>query len=247
MLKVVFKLCLLFLFTVSFASQNTMLEAQKAYEDNDYITAITIYESLIAQNYESLELYYNLGNAYYKDGKLAKAILNFERAKKISPLDEDIAYNLELAKSSQVDSFEEIPDFGISKRFQAFVCALSANTWGLITVLFFVVGLMFALFFVFKSNLKKVSTVLFPLSFILFGMSFFFGAKAKYYTETKKEAIIIGASVDVQSIPNNTGTKLFIIHSGLKVDVEEVLNEWVEVKLPNGDIGWVKNSDLEII
>ncbi len=219
------------------------------YSNNEFEKAIAAYESIIKKGYESAELYYNLGNAYYKSNKIPYAILNYERAKKLNPQDEDIDFNLRLANTHVVDKIDNIPEFFLSSWWKNFMRLLSSNTWGVISMGLFVISLAgFVVFFLSQVPLaRQFSFWIGVLLLIGSAISFNFSRKQYWVAENEPDAIVLTPSITVKSSPSDGGTDLFLIHEGLKVKVTDKLGDWREIKLSDGNEGWIKETDLIII
>jgi tetratricopeptide (TPR) repeat protein len=231
------------------AQQMQLLDsAANSYTNKNYEKSISIYEDILKSGFESPELYYNLGNAYYKSNKIPYAILNYERAKRISK-DEDVEFNLRLANTHIVDKIEELPKFFLSVWWNKLVHILSSNQWGIISIITFVTGLLFLLIF-FLTRTISTRKFSFTLGVILLFVSittFSFSHKQYWLSINEPEAIIVTPSIVVKSSPNEDGTKLFLIHEGLKVTITDKLGNWREIRLSDGNQGWVKSDDLAII
>lgn len=249
MKNILVALITLFLSSISFANdkEHRAQLAQKAYEKGDFLEAIKHYESIASQGFESFELYYNLGNAYFKASSYPQAILNYERANRIDPLDEDLAFNLQLANNYQIDELNVVPELGIRSWFKSFVLSLSAGVWGIISLMFFLLTLGGILTILLKQEYKKIGFITSPIFFVLFIFFLFLGNRAIKYTEKHDSAIVMSASVTVKSVPGSSGSDLFVIHNGLKLKVLEAENNWFKIKLPDGNVGWLEKSSLEII
>lgn len=226
-----------------------MDSAASYYSAAKFEKAIETYEKVLANGYESAELYYNLGNAYFKSNKVAQSIVNYERAKRLLPADEDIEFNLRLANTHVVDKIDVIPEFFLSSWWNKFNQILSSNQWAIISLSSFVLSLLLLLFF-FLSQQVVARKVTFWLGLLLIVASVFtfnFSRKQKWLAENEPEAIIQTPSVVVKSSPSENGTELFLIHEGLKVKVTDHLNDWREIRLPDGNKGWIKNLDVIVI
>jgi tetratricopeptide (TPR) repeat protein len=229
--------------------QQLVDSAANFYAASQYEKAIAAYQQVIENGYESAELYYNLGNAYYKSNKIPLAITNYERALKLAPGDEDILFNLQLANTHVVDKIEIIPEFFLTSWWNRFIQLFSSNQWALLSISTFVAGLVLLLVFFLSGRVvaRKLSfwmAVLFILASIF---SFNFSRKQKWFALNEPEAIIMTPSIVVKSAPSETGTELFLIHEGLKVKVTDKLGDWREIKLSDGNKGWVKHEDLIVI
>ncbi|MFP4025582.1 MAG: tetratricopeptide repeat protein [Thiohalospira sp.] len=229
---------------------NILLDsANQSYTNGNYAQAINQYEKILEQGYESAALYYNLGNAYYKQNIIEKAILNYERALLLKPNDEDIKYNLEMANRLTVDRIEKLPDFFLSVWFKNIVNWFSSDLWAIISISSFLLTLVFISIYLYtrKYGLKKLS---FWLGFVLILISIFsltISYKQKQKILVKDTAIIMSPSITVKSSPDKSGTDLFVIHEGTKVWIQDHVGEWKEIKLSDGSEGWLKAENIEEI
>jgi len=229
--------------------QTIIDSANKYYSDAKYEKAINLYNSIIDKGFESAELYYNIGNAYFKSEDIANAILYFEKAKKIKPNDEDINYNLEVANSRISDKIEEIPELFFVKWWRNIKNLYCVDTWAKISVFtisfFFVLALVY---FMSKNNLmRKFSFFSGIILIILFTISLNFSIKKYKSTINQNEGIIFTPSITVKSSPNKNSVDLFVVHEGTKIKVIDELGEWVEIKIANGSVGWLKKENLKMI
>lgn len=227
----------------------TKVEGDSAYINNDFAFAIQIYESLLKQG-EAPEIYYNLGNSYYKTDDIARAILNYERALLLSPGNADIRANLEIARSKAVDKVTPIPEIFFVTWIKSLVNSQSSDAWaktGIVSFLLFLVSLAVFLF-THRIKWKKVgfcATVLLLFATVLSNV---FASQQKKYLTEHNDAIILSPSVTVRSTPSESGTSLFILHEGRKVEIKDnSMREWKEIRLEDGKVGWVPASSVEII
>ncbi|WP_020532688.1 tetratricopeptide repeat protein [Flexithrix dorotheae] len=224
-------------------------QAEEAYNAGQYEEAISNYEKIASQGYEAFELYYNLGNAYYKSENYAAAILNYERAKKLDPDQEDLLFNLSLAQEHTVDKFDKLPELSVAKWYKSFINAVSSNGWSIMSMITFVVflaGLSIFLFF-YDIQIKKIAIWVTLVFFIFSGTSFVFAWQQKKFAEENLEAIVFEPSVTVKSMPDDNGTRLFVIHEGTKVKVMEIKENWKKIKLSDGNVGWLKGETIQEI
>ena len=195
----------------------TKAEGDSAYIKDDYATAIQIYESLL-KNGESADVYYNLGNSYYKAGEIAKAVLNYERALLMKPGNSDIRANLE-----------------------------AWATWGIVSFILFIIALYFFIFSK-QIILKKGGFISGIVFLIVVICSNLFASEQKERLVNRSEAIVMNPSVTVRSTPSESGTSLFILHEGRKVSIKDnSMKEWKEIRLEDGKVGWVPASAIEVI
>jgi tetratricopeptide (TPR) repeat protein len=240
----------LFLSISLFAAESNTKEAgDKAYAQSNYAEAIRIYESIL-QKGESAEVYYNLGNCYYKHNEMAKAILNYERALLLKPYDSDIRNNLEIARSKTLDKVDPAPDIFFITWIKALINLLSVDRWAKLGILFFLLLLGSVSFYIFSNRLliKKIGFIC-GLTFLAFTIcANLFAYKQKSDLVNRDSAIIMSHSVIVRSTPNDNGTKLFEIHEGRKVSISDnSMTDWKEIQLEDGKVGWVHLSDIQII
>lgn len=218
--------------------------ADQAYIAQDYQKAIELYEEILGQDYTSAEVYYNLGNAYFKSGKIAPSVLNYERALKLAPNDEDIQFNLRLVNLSVKDKVEVIPELFFVTWWKTFLKVFTTDGWAWSAVVAFVLGLAGLLLFKLSSEegMKRLTfyTALFAL--IWTALSVYAAEKNYDHVVNDKRAVIFAYTQTAKSAPNDNGKDLFVIHEGLVVTVEDNLNGWIRIKLSNGDVGWIPES-----
>lgn len=220
-----------------------------AYIKNDYKSAIQIYEALLEKG-EAAEVYYNLGNCYYKTNDIAKSILNYERALLLDPGNTDIRVNLEMARAKTVDKITPIPDIFFVAWIKSLINCLSVDAWAKCGILFFILFLVaVALFFFSKqASLKKGGFIGGIVFFILVVLSNIFASQQKGVLVNRNAAIVLVPSVTVRSTPSESGTSLFILHEGSKVELKDnSMREWKEIRLEDGKVGWVPTSSIEVI
>lgn len=250
MRKLIFILSLIVVTFITNAQPENMLkEANQLYASNEFNKAQKIYETIVNQGFESAELYFNLGNACYKNQELTKAILYFEKASLLAPNDEEIQFNLELANQFVVDKIVPLPRPFFLKWGQSILNLFTANGWAFISIITFIIILGLAALFIFSTTLsiRKISfsAAIFFLAISL--LSFVLAGKQKSKLTNRNHAIIFATTVTVKSSPSESGTDLFVIHEGLKVEIKEELGSWADIKLEDGNTGWVKKMVLEKI
>lgn len=243
---------LIFSLVISIVVLSQQAEFDKAnalYKSANYQNAIAIYEQISITNGTSPELYYNIGNAYFKAGELSNAILNYERALRLAPNYEDARNNLEFAQSKVVDNIVQIPPFFLKKWTAVFVKLLSIDQWYVVSVVMFVLTLALALFFIFGSSLvlRKIAFYAAFVGIAITIATVSFATVRRNQLTQHNDAIIMSPTVTVKSSPDKSGTDLFQLHEGTKVNIQSTLDKWVEVKLGNGNIGWIEAINIERI
>lgn len=241
-------LILLFAFTLQ-AQQDLLKKANELYTKEQFKEAIDVYEQILMTSLESSEVYYNLGNAYFKTNQFPKAILNYERAKLLSPDDEDINFNLQVANQRVVDAIQELPGIFITRWWNSLINSQTTDTWAIMSIVAFVVFLVLAglYFFAHSGALRRIA---FWSAWVLFGFSMLtwsFAATQKSRLVDHNYAIVMTPTVTVKSSPSEKGTNLFVVHEGLKVKITDKLGDWLEVKLADGNKGWLEAESIERI
>ncbi len=223
--------------------------ANQAYAQGRFEKSIEFYNRILAQGKEAPGIYYNLGNAYYKTYQLAPAILNYEKARLRAPQNDDIQYNLELARQQVTDKIEKIPEFFLTRWFRNFVDIFSSDTWAVVSMVTFILFLVLFSLYLYSNRLglKKTSFWTGILALIIAVASFAFAFQQKKDITNNQQAIIFSSKVTVRSSPAESGTELFVIHEGTKVYLEEKMGEWYEIRLADGSQGWLKNTHIEPI
>jgi len=227
-------------------AQSDFDAANAAYADGRYEEAAAIYQSLIDDQPDAT-LYYNLGNARFKQGELAQAILNYERALRLKPNYKDAQYNLAFAESKITDNIVE-QDFFLSVWARSVRNCLSESTWFILSVVLFITGLVCLLLFLLGRTawLRKTA---FHIAWIalLFALIAGLNAGSLHKRDTlRNEAVITQGVVNAKSSPDRSGTDLFTLHEGTKVTIRETLGEWSNVHVGSNE-GWIRTSCLERI
>ena len=231
------------------ADNVTKAQGDSAYMRNDYASAIQIYESLLKKG-EAAEVYYNLGNSYYKADDIAKAILNYERALLLQPGNADIRANLEIARSKTIDKVVSVPDIFFVAWIKSLTNCLSVDAWAKLGIVFFILLLIsFSLFFFSQQIIWKKSGFIAGILFLVFTvLSNIFASEQKSELLDRNDAIVLSPSVTVRSTPSESGTGLFVLHEGHKIEIKDnSMREWKEIRLEDGKVGWIPASAIEVI
>lgn len=231
------------------AQESTLKEAEEAYAKEDYTQAIELYESILKSYGESAMVYYNLGNAYYKAGKVAPAILNYERALLLNPGDSDTRFNLQVARQKTVDKIEPIGEFFLTRWIGTVEDVYSADgwaKWGVASFLLFI-GCLVLFFFSKWIRLKKIGFFA-GICFLLISLvANLFADSQQDKLLHRADAIVFASTVTVKSSPDASGTDLFILHEGTKVTIKSTLGEWSEIQLEDGNVGWMPSKEIQQI
>ncbi len=235
---------------VTFANTNTTLQkANTAYQAGFYENAATLYEQIIEQGKVSSVIYYNLGNSYFKMDEISKAILNYERALKLDPSNEDITYNLRIANNKIVDKIDQLPQLFYIKWWKSLKQLSSPDGWATLFIIFFFTFFLITAFFLLSTSIRLRRTFLISGLVILVFSALSFILALQTYKESafNRDAIVFTPSLPVKSSPEESGIDLFVIHEGLKVQIIDHLTGWEEIRIANGSKGWVKSETIERI
>ena len=239
----------LFNFYTLTAFSVTKAEADSSYVNENYQQAVEQYEALLKEG-ASADLYYNLGNAYYRMDNITQAILNYERALLLSPGDADIRFNLQLARSKTVDKIVPQSEFFVTTWYRSLVNLFSVDGWAYVSLISLAVAIILALLYLFATPLwlRKMGFFGGALMVVAFLLANLFAWNQKQIVSHRNGAIIIQSAVPVKSTPAQNGTDLFILHEGTKVVVtDDSMDGWREIRVPDGKQGWIETAQMEII
>ncbi len=219
------------------------------FSEGNYGKALEEWTSLYTAGYRSAILDYNIGNAYFKLGNIPASILFYERARLRKPADEDITYNLSIARAMTTDRLDEIPELFFVRWYDFFSLVLASDSWAVISLVSFILCLVFLSFYFYSSKytIKVTGFWLALVALLLSLASFSFSLRNRKLIHESNKAIIFSPIVNGKSSPDDSGTDLFVIHEGLRVSVEDEVGDWKEIRLPDGNKGWVPANSLEII
>jgi len=222
-------------------------EANQAYAAGNYEEAIIGYENILTQT-PSAEVYYNLGNAYFKTGEIARAILSYERCLRLEPQHKDAQFNLRFAQSRIIDNIEDNHRFFLMQWAQAVRDWLAEGTWLCVAVVLFLLGLIGLFLFAFTHPiaLRKSAFYIGVLAFLMSIISLWCGLSLHHRDMAREEAIITQGIVNAKSSPDKSGTDLFALHEGTKVRIHDTVGDWCEIHVGD-NIGWIRLSALERI
>jgi tetratricopeptide (TPR) repeat protein len=251
MKKNILMFAVLFLALFSYATENQLIiaKANKAYTDGLFTNAADLYKQVLASGNESWELYYNLGNSYYKMNDFASAILYYEKAKKLNPGNEDINFNLKVTNNKIADKIEPLPELFYKRWYRNLVELFPVDIWARITILTFILSLLFALFYVMSQRvyLRKIGFWTGILFFILSLVSAHLSYQNYTTLQNNTEAIIFAPTVTIKSSPDEKSIDLFVLHEGTKVNILDNIGNWYEIQIMNGSVGWLPVSSVEKI
>lgn len=221
----------------------------RQYAKGQYQQAIASYQHLIDEGYESAALYFNIGNACYKNDDIPSAIWYYEKAHKLAPGDDDINFNIRFANQKTTDRIDEAPEFFLAKWWRSFILMFSLNILSVLNiVLWILAGLALAVYLFTRSvSLKKTSFYSAISLFILGIVTIFMANRQEAYFDNHHQAIVFSGTVIVKSAPGANAKTLFVIHEGTKVDVLDTSNGRLKIRLANGNEGWIGTADVKEI
>jgi tetratricopeptide (TPR) repeat protein len=251
-MKKIIVFVLFFICTLTVQAQTTdslWAEANNLYASGNYKEAAVFYDMIEASGGASADLFYNMGNACFKQNILSKAILYYERALKLQPANPDIIHNLAMAEAMTIDKIEAVPEFFLAIWIKNIRNMAGVDTWAWLSVILFFLFLLFlwVFFFARSISLRKISFVFSILVLLLSVNSLTFASYRKAALYDNTAAIISPAVIMVKSSPDTSGKDLFILHEGTKVKILETLGEWQYIRLADGKQGWILKYALDVI
>ena len=254
MKRITYIFCIIFFATsLGIHAQTTVDAAAESYRKGEYAKSIELYERIVAQslsdNRESAEIYYNLGNAYFRNDDIAKAILNYERALLLKPGDSDIRHNLRFARTRIEDRIDTAGNLFFVNLFNTLQNRFTSNTWGAVGIISFLLLLTCIGVFLF-TNSVLIKKVVFYTGIVLLCVSLVsnvFAFRQKNRILRRDGGIIMSASASIMTSPDMNSKELFRLHKGTKVKLNRTDGNWYEIEIPNGSVGWTSKDNVEII
>jgi tetratricopeptide (TPR) repeat protein len=224
-------------------------EAGTQYKMKKYDVAAKTYEKILQEGYESSQLYYNLGNVYFKLNDIPSSIWYYEKASKLDPGDDDILFNLRLVNTKIVDKIESVPELFYNRWWKNIRSLYAPDGWARITIIlltfFFFLTALYLLMK--KIIIRKLSFWLALVLLISCGLSFIFAHQTYKLRIDQQQAIIFNPAVNIKSSPDDNSVDIFVLHEGTKVTVTDNLGDWYKILIANGSVGWVKADAMKII
>lgn len=230
-------------------AQNPLKAANDLYIANKFEAAQTAYLAILEQGLESHALYYNLGNCYYKQNKYSLAVLQYERALLLGANHKKTIDNLSLARTYVGDAIEPLPELFISKWLRQLHLSMSANSWAILTMVAFLLFFVALGTYLFsrKVFVRKISFLTSALILFVSIWLGFLANKQHQFASNHQYAIVLTESQQAMSAPNDSGNEVFIIHEGTKVKIISQIDNWLEIRLADGNLGWIPQKSLERI
>ena len=227
----------------------TKNNADTEYQKGNYQQAIRDYEEIL-KNGESAEIYFNLGNAYYRTDNITKAVLNYERARLLSPGDDDINFNLQFARSKTIDKITPQSEMFFVTWYKSLVNFTSVDNWAKTGILCIVMALLLVLLYLFGSQLmlRKIGFFGGLAFFVIFLLSNLFAFQQKQALDNRTGAIIMAPSVNIKKTPAKNSADQFVLHEGTRVDIiDKGMTDWRCIRVGDGREGWIETKAIEEI
>lgn len=231
------------------ANAITKKNADDEYKKGNYQQAIRDYEELLKQG-PSADLYFNLGNSYYRTDNITRAVLNYERALLLSPGDEDIRFNLQMARSKTIDKITPKSEMFFVTWYKSLVNFTSVDGWARTAIISIAIALLLILCYLFgnKVLLRKLGFYGAVIFVFLFILSNIFAYEQKCILTRNTGAIVVSPSASLKKTPVANSEYSTIIHEGTKIEiVDDTMKDWKLVKLEDGREGWILTSQIERI
>lgn len=228
----------------------TKAMADSAYTHERYAEAAFIYRQLTDSLGESAQLYFNLGNCYYRLDSIARAILYYERARLLDPSDDDIRLNLEMARAKTVDKVVPTSEMFFVAVYRSLVLSLSITEWAVLAIVSFILALAAFCVYLFVPSIaaKKVGFTVAVVALLLCIFANVAAFQQRSHIQHRTGAVVMTPSAVVKSTPSASGTDLFILHEGTHVDIiDDSMREWVEIHMSDGKDGWLSRENIEVI
>ena len=250
-MKKIVTITVFFISIVSFSQETIKLfaEGNTFYKTEDYSRAVEIYLAIEEQGFESTELFYNIGNCYYKMNKVAPSIYYYEKALKIDPSFEDARFNLAYAKRMTIDVIEELPKTFLQRFSQNVIQKFSFETLAITAVsASFLMAVLFLLYYFsggIKTKLLFFNSAI--LAFFILLITVFFAFSNYSTVQKNRQAIIFALQAEIKNAPTPSGEEVFELHEGTKVIILDELDDWKKIKITDGKTGWISSEDLKEI
>ena len=229
--------------------QSLKQKADDAYSKGKYQEAIVNYEAALKKG-KSADIYYNLGNAYYRTDNVTRAVINYEKARLLAPGDDDINHNLEVARSKTIDNIQPGEKIFFKVWFEDIKTSMGIDTWATLSLISLVVALILFLVYLFVKQMavRKVAFYLSLVLVIFFIFGNVFASQLKDFATSSSAAIIVSPTVTAKKTPTDQAADVCVLHEGTRVEItDNALKGWYGFRLADGREGWITDKDVEVI
>ena len=242
---------IVFLFVSGLSAQNEVLfsRATDAYNAGEYAKAIEYYQKILDNGKHSPELYFNMGNAYYKSDEIGPSIYYYEKALLLKPNDQEIKNNLGYAEKARLDAIDKLPESATTRFYNAIIGKFTFDDWasfGVAMIFLFVIA--YIAYYALNVAIQKRISFIISITALVLSLTAVSFAYLQYKAfKSDNPAIIFQREVTVTSEPNERSERIFTLHEGTKVNVLEELNDWMKIKIADGQTGWLPSEDLKLL
>ena len=220
--------------------EDKFFQANKFYSQGEYQKAALLYEKITNSGVKTGNIYYNLGNTYFKLGRKGKAILNYERALKLIPQDEDLSANISFVRSVLAEAQPEEKLSWFEKIYIPFRDIMSADAWAILSFVSYLTFFSVIVIAIFIAGFRKLARYFVCFLLILIILSFIFMLSRIRDTELNKEGIIVAEEVEVRYSPSFSGAVAFRLHEGIKASIIRCEGDWCQIRLSRDKSGWIE-------
>mgnify|MGYP001189307299 FL=1 len=243
------RLLYIFIFLLNNQSLDSIFDSSNDfYTNGNYQMAIEGYKSILNSGFESAELYYNLGNAFYKLNNIPESNFFYEKARSILPDDEDVLINLSFAQNLRIDKIEKLPISQTQNLKINILKMFSEKGWSILLItLAWATCISLILYLSINKSIQKriffsQSIILLIIAIVILIINI-----EKKELNNEKFAIVFDKEVEVWSEPNRISELKFLLHEGTKVKQIDTIQDWVNIQLENGTLGWIQSSTIKIL
>lgn len=230
-------------------ADDLMKQGNQFYQDKQYDSAVVAYQKVIDSGYEGTSLFYNLGNSYYREGRIGLAILYYNKALGLSPGDDDVRHNLAIANLKTTDKIDTMPPFFLFQWWESILALFPVSGWAFVVYLSYLlllcsIGLYF---FARGLNIQRYSVFAGLISALLLIITVTIWIIALDRAATVRNDIVLEPTAVVKLAPDSTSNDAFVIHEGLKVRELDHVEDWVKIRLQDGKEGWIRQDEVGAI
>lgn len=221
----------------------------RLYAAGDYNGAFAAYDSICEAGWQSGKLFYNMGNACFKSGNLGEAILYYNKAHKFMPSDDDVAYNLAYANSFVKDKIDVVPQFFLSAWLDRVRNVMSSDSWAVLSLALLALTLAAGLvyFLGMRRRVRKAGFVFALVAAFFTILTLSFAAVERKDILDCSEGVVVSSAAAVKSSPDRASKDIFILHEGTKVVLLDTFGAWSEIRIADGNEGWIASSSVSVI
>lgn len=220
---------------------NTFKNANKAYADENYEVAIAGYNQILKSGQHSAEVYFNLGNVYYKKNEVGPAIYNYEKALQLDPENEDVLNNLRFANQMKIDSIDALPENSFGSSVDNFASSLTVDEWAYTSIVLVLITILLMILYIYAgtSGKKRLFFILTFFGIVFSVLSIVMAFYAKDHLDSEQFAIVYVEEFKTRSEPKQSSEASFLVHEGTKVEILDEFEDWYQITLANGSKAWI--------